>query len=186
MVGAVRVAERRGAHVLRPNGKVLAIDAWTDAPNTQRVWNPVTNTFVAVAQLAQPLLRGPHLLADGKTLIVGGNVSANDGSRHDHLRPGNNSWSRGRTCRRRGGTRPRRSWATAGCSSSPVTTSSTPAFRTARLQEASDNSLPEVYNPTTNTWQSLPTRGGRRRSTHSSSRSRTAGSSTSGPTPSPV
>ena len=143
---------------LLPNGNVLAFDAWTDAPNSQRIWNPVTNTFVAVPNSTNLFCAGHVLLADGRTLIVGGNVQADVGIKTATLfDAGSNSWSRApdmsvarwyptATVLGDG-----RVFVFAGDGIVDFSLPYSPPY----LKEASQNSLPEVYNPATNSWQAL-------------------------------
>ena len=80
---------------LLPTGNVLAFDAWDAAPNSQTVWNPTTGTFVAVPYGANLFCSGHVLLADGRTLIVGGNVQADVGIKDATIfDSGTNTWSK--------------------------------------------------------------------------------------------
>ena len=80
---------------LLPTGNVLAFDAWDAAPNSQKVWNPTTGTFVAVPYGANLFCSGHVLLPDGRTLIVGGNVQADVGIKDATLfDSGTNTWSK--------------------------------------------------------------------------------------------
>ena len=81
---------------LLPTGKVLAFDAWEDAPNSEKIWDPATGTFLPVPYGRNLFCAGHIQLADGRTLIVGGNVSADSGLADTTLfNPTNNTYFRG-------------------------------------------------------------------------------------------
>src|SRR4051794_30023518 len=82
--------------MLEPNGTVLSIDAWDDAPNKEYVYNPPTGTFTLAAYARNLFCAGHTQLGNGKTLIVGGNASANNGLKDTTIFDStNNSWTRG-------------------------------------------------------------------------------------------
>ena len=82
--------------MLEPNGSVLSIDAWADAPNTQYMWNPSTSAFTLTPYARNLFCSGHTQIGGGKTLIVGGHVSANNGIKDTTIfDPSNNSWTRG-------------------------------------------------------------------------------------------
>ena len=64
---------------LLPTGQVLAFDAWDAAPNSERLWDPATGAFTPVPYGRNLFCAGHVQLADGRTLIVGGNVAADVG-----------------------------------------------------------------------------------------------------------
>ena len=144
--------------MLEPNGTVLSIDAWSDAPNTQYVWNPSTSAFTLTPYARNLFCSGHTQIAGGKTLIVGGHVSANNGIKDTTIfDPSNNSWTRGpdMAAARWYPTATQlsdgRVFVFAGDDIDAAGPSVPHAFKSSSI-----NSLPEVYNPTTNSWQSLP------------------------------
>ena len=73
--------------MLEPNGTVLSIDAWADAPNKQYIYNPTTGTFTLSAYARNLFCSGHTQLGNGKTLIVGGNEEREQRDQgHDGLR----------------------------------------------------------------------------------------------------
>ncbi|MGZ4411105.1 MAG: galactose oxidase-like domain-containing protein [Gaiellaceae bacterium] len=143
---------------LLPTGNVLAFDAWSDAPNSQRIWNPTTGTFVAVPYGANLFCSGHILLPDGRTLVVGGNVQADVGIKDATLfDPSSNSWSKAADMS------VARWYPTATVlgngkvlvfGGDSIVDFSLP-FSPPYFKEASQNSLPSVFDPSTNTWTDL-------------------------------
>jgi hypothetical protein len=143
---------------LLPNGNVLAFDAWNDAPNSQRVWNPTTGAFAAIPDPTNLFCAGHVLLPDGRTLIVGGNVSADKGIQDATLfNSSTNTWSKAApmsvtrwypTATVLGDGRV---FVFAGDDIVDFSLPYSPHY----FKEASQSSLPEVYNPSTNRWQDL-------------------------------
>ena len=143
---------------LLPTGNVLAFDAWDAAPNSQKVWNPSTGTFVAVPYGANLFCSGHVLLPDGRTLIVGGNVQADVGIKDATLfDSGTNTWSKAADMT------VSRWYPTAtvlgngkvlvfgGDNIVDFALPYSPSY----FKEASPNSLPEIFDPASNTWQDL-------------------------------
>ena len=64
---------------LTPTGQVFALDGFEDALNSERLWNPTTNTFQSVPYGRNLFCSGHIQLPDGRTLIAGGHISAYDG-----------------------------------------------------------------------------------------------------------
>jgi len=144
--------------ILQPTGNVLAMDAWSDAPNTQRIWNPANGTFVPVPYGANLFCSGHILLPDGRTMVVGGNVAADIGIKDASLfNSQTNTWSKAAdmsvarwypTATVMGDGRV---FVFAGDS---IVDQGLP-FSPSYFKEASQNSLPSVYDPSTNTWTDL-------------------------------
>jgi hypothetical protein len=144
--------------ILQPTGNVLAIDAWSDAPNTQRVWNPANGSFVAVPYAANLFCSGHILLPDGRTLVVGGNVAADIGIKDTTLfNSQTNTWSKAADM-----SVPRwyptatvmgdgRVFVFGGDNIVDQGLPYSPSY----FKEASQNSLPSIYDPATNTWTDL-------------------------------
>ncbi|MCC7369102.1 MAG: hypothetical protein IT306_11805 [Chloroflexi bacterium] len=80
-----------------PNGDLLAFDAWekNGAPTAQ-LWTPGGNTFHAVPNLlAQIFCAGQAMLADGRTITVGGYIESSFGIRDTNIFDGaTGQWSR--------------------------------------------------------------------------------------------
>jgi fibronectin type 3 domain-containing protein len=144
--------------ILQPTGNVLAMDAWADAPNTQRIWNPSNGTFVAVPYGANLFCSGHILLPDGRTMVVGGNVAADIGIKDTSLfNSQTNTWTKGAdmTVARWYPTATvmgdGRVFVFAGDNIVDQGLPYSPSY----FKEASQNSLPSVYDPSTNTWTDL-------------------------------
>ena len=142
---------------LLPTGKVLAFDAWEDAPNSEKIWDPATGTFQSVPYGRNLFCAGHLQLADGRTFIAGGNVTANVGLADTTIfNSTNNSYFRGQdmsvsrwyptTTQLADG----RVLTFAGDNIVQDRPGATPPF-----SDASVDSLPSIYNPTTNTWTDL-------------------------------
>ena len=143
---------------LLPTGNVLAFDAWGDAPNSQHVWNPTTGAFLSVPDVTNLFCSGHVLLPDGRTLIVGGNVQADEGIKDATIFDAStNKWSKAPNMS------VARWYPTAtvlgngkvfvfgGDSIVDFGLPYSPSY----FKEASQSSLPEVYDPSSNTWQDL-------------------------------
>ena len=143
---------------LQPNGNVLVFDGFGAAPNSERLWNPSTGAFVPVPYGRNLFCAGHVGLGDGRTLILGGHINANDGLADTTIFDSTtNSWFRGpdMTVGRWYPTATLlpdgRSFVIAGDNIVQDRPGATPPF-----SDASVNSLPEVYDPKTNSWTDLP------------------------------
>ena len=85
------------------NGKVLVFDAFGDAPNSERVWDPATGSFTSVPNGSNLFCAGQASLPDGREAIIGGHITAYDGLNEANLfDPATNTWTGGRRrCRQR-------------------------------------------------------------------------------------
>ena len=61
---------------LTPTGEVFSLDGFGPAVNSERLWNPTTNTFRGVPYGRNLFCSGHIQLSDGRTLIVGGHVTS--------------------------------------------------------------------------------------------------------------
>ena len=82
--------------MLMRTGRVMMFDGFADAPNSNREWDPATNTFVAVPY-ARNLFCSLHVaLADGRLAIFGGHVNPYEGLADLAIYdPGTRLWRRG-------------------------------------------------------------------------------------------
>jgi hypothetical protein len=142
---------------LMPTGNVLVWDGFAAAPNSQRVWNPVTGAFTPVPYAVNIFCAGQILLPDGRILINGGHQQADvgipDTSIYD---PATGAWTAApnmavsrwypTTTLLGDG----RALTLAGDNIIQNRPGQLPPF-----EDASVNSLPEVFSPVTNTWTSL-------------------------------
>jgi hypothetical protein len=142
---------------LLPTGNVLVFDGFADAPNSQRVWNPTTNAFVAVPYGVNIFCAGHVNLPDGRVFIAGGHVSADVGLPATTIfDPATSTWTAApdMTVARWYPTATQlpngKVLVFSGDNIVQNRPGATPPF-----SDASVNSLPEVYDPVTNTWQDL-------------------------------
>ncbi len=142
---------------LEPTGQVFMLDGFDAGANSERLWDPATGAFIPVPYGRNLFCAGHIQLADGRTLLVGGHINANEGLADTTIfNPTTNTYFRG----------PDMSvgrWY--------PTATQLPDGRVLTLggdnivqdrpgadpplSDASVNSLPSVYNPTTNTWTDL-------------------------------
>jgi fibronectin type 3 domain-containing protein len=142
---------------VEPDGSVFALDGFGNAPNSEKLWNPTTGVFTAVPYARNLFCAGHIQLADGRTLLVGGHINADEGLADTTIfNPSNNTYFRGPDMSV-GRWYPTaielpdgRVFAFAGDNIVQDRPGQPPPF-----SDASVNSLPEVYNPTTNTWTDL-------------------------------
>ena len=143
---------------LTSTGEVFALDGFGDAVNSERMWNPTTNTFRSVPYGRNLFCSGHIQLSDGRTLIAGGHINAYEGLADTTLyNAATNTYVRGADM-----AEPRwyptvtqlpdgRVLAFAGDRIVQDRPGQLPPF-----SDASVNSLPEIYDPRTNVWTSLP------------------------------
>ena len=80
---------------LLPTGNVIAYDGFDAALNSERIWNPTTNTFTPIPYGRNLFCSGHVLLPDGRDLIVGGHVQADLGLADTTIyNSANNTWTR--------------------------------------------------------------------------------------------
>jgi hypothetical protein len=126
-------------------GEVLLWDGQSEGYDA-RLWNPTTNTFISVPSNDNIFCSGHASLDDGTILVVGGHAGVHAGIRDANIfDPATHSW-------------------TAAASMFyarwyPTATTLPDGRILATLGEincdACDADIPEVYNPTTNTWTRL-------------------------------
>jgi hypothetical protein len=139
---------------LLPTGNVVAWDGFADAPNSQRIWNPSNGTFTPVPYGVNIFCSGHVLLADGRTLVVGGHQSADVGIPDTTIFDSStNSWtaapnmSVGRWYPTATELGDGRVLVFSGDNIIQDRPGATPPF-----SDASVNSLPEIYDPVGNSW----------------------------------
>ena len=142
---------------LEPNGHVLAWDAGSFGPNSERLWDPDTGTFLPVGYGRNLFCAGHVGLADGRTLILGGHISNDHGLADTTIFDSKtNIWFRGpdmavgrwyptATLLPDG-----RTLVFAGDNIVVDRQGVPPPFK-----DASVDSLPEIYNPKTNSFTQL-------------------------------
>jgi len=143
--------------VLQPTGGVLVWDGFAAGPNSQKIWDPVTGTFSSVATGLNLFCAGHVELPDGKTLVLGGHVKAYVGLNNTTVfDPAAKSWTAGAAM-----TDAR--WyptATELPSGKVLVVSGDNLTHGDATQPSylfdSSNTLPELYDPVTNSWQDFP------------------------------
>jgi hypothetical protein len=142
---------------MQPSGSILTFDGFDAALNSERLWDPTTQSFLPIPYGRNLFCAGHVLLPNGETLIVGGHISADNGLADTTIfNPANNTWVRepDMTVGR---------WyptATELPNGKVLVFSGDNivqdrAGQVPPLTDASVNSLPEIFNPANNTWQDL-------------------------------
>ena len=147
-----------GVHMsLEPTGQVLAWDGWDAAPASMRLWDPGLGTFVGVPYSRNLFCSGHVQLGDGRTLVIGGHITANLG-----LADATIFDTKTNTYFRAPDMTVGRWYPTATVlNDGRVLAFSGDNIVTDRpgqphpLKDAAVDSLPELYNPKTNTWTDL-------------------------------
>ncbi len=136
---------------LLPTGEVLVFDGGTDqnrAGPSARLWNPTTGAFTAVPNnFTNIFCAGHSFLPDGTLLVAGGNADAFIGLRDTNLFDPLT-----------------RTWALAAPMTYPRWYPTTVTLADGRVLVVSGSTncttciadIPEIYDPATNTWTSLP------------------------------
>ena len=143
---------------LEPTGQVFALDGFAAGTNSEHLWDPTSGNFIPVPYGRNLFCAGHIQLADGRTLLVGGHINANEGLADTTIfNPVTRTYFRGpdMTVGRWYPTAtqlPDGRVLTFAGDNIQINQPGDPAFR-----ESSVNSLPSIYNPTTNTWTDLTT-----------------------------
>jgi hypothetical protein len=142
---------------LLPTGNVLMYDGFAAGPNSQTIFDPVSGNFTPVPYGRNLFCAGHVLLPDGRTLIVGGHVDADVGlADTTGFNSTTNTWTRypdmsvGRWYPTATVMGDGRVFVFSGDNIVQNRAGQTPPFT-----DASVNSLPEVFDPATNTWTDL-------------------------------
>ena len=143
--------------ILLPTGNILMFDGFDAGPNSERIWNPTTGTFTPVPYGRNLFCAGHVTLADGRTLIIGGHISANLGLADTTIYdPSTGQWTRppdmsvGRWYPTATELPDGRVLAFSGDNIVLDRPGQLPPF-----SDASVNSLPSVFDPATNLWTDL-------------------------------
>ena len=145
---------------LLKDGKVATWDGFEAAVNSEHTWDPWTAQFDAIPTGRNLFCAGHITLPDGRLLVAGGHIQAYEGTKDTNLfNPDTDTWSRGADMA------DARWYPTATTlpdgrvfvvSGDNITLGPNPDPNTpVPLINASDT-LPEIYNPATNTWTSMP------------------------------
>jgi hypothetical protein len=139
------------------NGKILVFDGFDAALNSERLWDPETNTFTPVPTGRNLFCAGHVTLPDGRVFIAGGHIEANVGTKDTHIfNPVNKTWFRGPDMAR-GRWYPTATTLPDGrvfvISGDNITLNAPGVI--VPLKNGSET-LPEIYNVDTNTWTTLP------------------------------
>jgi hypothetical protein len=139
------------------NGKVVAWDAFSAAPGSEHVWDPATGQFQSTPSGINLFCAGHVLLPDGRLFTAGGHELAYVGIRNTALfNPLTASWTAGPDMAR-GRWYPTTTTLPDGriliVSGDAIQT--TP-FGPYNAFYAPSDTIPEIYNPATNTIQSVP------------------------------
>ena len=141
---------------LLSTGKVLFWDGFEAGPNSQHLFDPVTSAITAKPYSRNLFCSGFSQLADGRLFIAGGHVSVNNGIKDSTLWDPNTS-----TATRVADLQNSRWYPTVTTlpdgralvfSGDNITSDDTPPGNPLSYQS---DSLPEIYNPTSNTYQRL-------------------------------
>ena len=80
---------------LLPTGNVISWDGFADAPNSERLWNPTSGVFTGVPYGTNIFCAGQIALPDGRIMVVGGHIAAAVGLPDTSLfDPRTNTWSK--------------------------------------------------------------------------------------------
>jgi hypothetical protein len=142
---------------LLPTGNVISWDGFADAPDSERIWNPSTSGFTPVPYGRNLFCAGHITLADGRTFIAGGHITADNGLADTTIFDSTtNTWIRepdmsvGRWYPTATELSDGRVLVFSGDNIIQNRSGQPPPF-----SDASVNSLPEIFNPVTNTWTDL-------------------------------
>jgi hypothetical protein len=142
---------------LQPSGSILMFDGFAAALNSERLYDPTTQSFLPLPYGRNLFCSGHVLLPDGRTLIVGGHISADNGLADTTIfNPTNDTWTRapdmavGRWYPTATQLPNGKVLVFGGDNIILDRPGQPPPF-----SDASVNSLPEIYDPASNSWQHL-------------------------------
>src|SRR4051812_39824015 len=142
---------------LEDDGLVRVFDAFGFAPDSERLWDPAGGTFIPVPYSRNLFCSGHVVLADGRDLVVGGHVDSNVGLKDTTVfDPRTRTWTRLADMAQS-------RWyptATTLADGRVLVLSGDNMIlgRSGVPQPFVDtsNTLPEVFDPATNTWRQIP------------------------------
>jgi len=141
---------------LEDTGLVRVFDAFDFEPNSERLWDPATGTFIAVPYGRNLFCSGHVILSDGRDLIVGGHIQSNVGLKDTTIfDPVARTWTRASDMTQ---SRWYPTATTLGDGRVLVVSGDNMILgRTGVPQPFVDtsNTLPEVFDPSTNAWTDL-------------------------------
>jgi hypothetical protein len=142
---------------LLSDGKVAAWDGFEAAVNSEHTWDPWTKQFDAIPSGRNLFCAGHITLSDGRLLVVGGHINAYEGTKETNLfTPSTKTWQRGADMAEA------RWYPTATTLPDGrvfVVSGDNPVLnRPGQIQPLTiaSNTLPEIYNPTSDSWTQLP------------------------------
>ena len=142
---------------LTSNGQIAAWDGFEAALNSERLWDPATESFAAIPTGLNLFCAGQITIGDGRLLVVGGHVQAYEGIKDTILfNPQTGTWAQGAdmSVARWYPTVTQLPDGRAFVVSGDNITLKEPGM-SVPLTDAS-NTLPSIYNPATDTWTDLP------------------------------
>ena len=148
------------------DGRVAMWDGFEAAVNSEHTWNPWTGQIDAIPNGRNLFCAGHITLSDGRLLVAGGHIQAYEGTKDTNLfNPPTNTWARGADMAEArwyptATTLPDgRVFVVAGDDITLGTYPSTNGTPVPLIN--SSDTLPEIYNPATNSWQGIPAAGRR-------------------------
>jgi hypothetical protein len=148
---------------LLSDGRVAMWDGFEAAVNSEHTWDPWSGAFDAIPTGRNLFCAGHVTLADGRLLVAGGHVQAYEGTKDTNLfNPQTDTWTRGQDMS------VARWYPTATtlpdgkvfvASGDTITLGPNPDPNTPVPLINYSDTLPEVFNPTTNTWSAMPSAG---------------------------
>jgi hypothetical protein len=142
---------------LTSDGKVVSLDGFEAALDSERTWDPITGQFTQIPSGRNLFCAGHVTIANGKLAVFGGHINAYEGLKDTNLyNPQTKTWTRGAdmSVARWYPTATELPDGRVFVISGDNVTLDVPG-RIIPLTSASDT-LPEIYNPTTNSWTDLP------------------------------
>ncbi len=140
--------------ILMPTGQVLAFDGWGNAPNSHRLWNPSNGTFIGVPYGLNIFCGGQTTLGDGRAIIVGGHVAAYVGTKDTTIFDAQSQTWSAKADMFRSRWYPTATALPDGRVLAISGDNPTQGKPINRLYDTS-STIPEVYNPATDTWTQL-------------------------------
>jgi hypothetical protein len=145
---------------LLSDGRVAMWDGFEAALNSEHTWDPWSGGFDSIPTGRNLFCAGHVTLTDGRLLVAGGHIQAYEGTKDTNLfNPQTDTWTRGQDMANA------RWYPTATTlpdgrvftvSGDNITLGPNPDPNTPVPLINYSDTLPEIFNPTTNTWTSMP------------------------------